>query len=265
MIARRLWPTLLLAAVATAVWVAPIAGTPARGELAQRGNIRVSLDGGLLPRRLPRIRPAPAGVWLRSTLDTADGSLVPRVTSMSLGLPGAASIDARGLPYCPPRELRSATTGQALDRCRRALVGSGSLAAMVGLPGQKPFRVRARVLAFNARGSHRERLVLMHASATNPPTSSVVRFSLRQGKGRFGKRLVADVGRALGPWPHLVSFQLTIRRRYRSRGHARSYLTAACPIPKRFTSGSFSLARVDFGFADGRRLGVAIARSCSAR
>jgi hypothetical protein len=77
--------------------------------------------------------------------------------------------------------------------------------------------------------------------------------------------LVADLPRALGPWPHLSHFEITLARRYAYRGRSHSYLSATCPIPRRFTAGFFSFARANFTLADGRRIGTAIPRSCRTR
>jgi hypothetical protein len=58
---------------------------------------------------------------------------------------------------------------------------------------------------------------------------------------------------------------MTLSRRYAYHGQLRSYLSASCPIPRRFTAGFFSFARVAYRLADGRRVSTAIARSCRAR
>lgn len=132
------------------------------------------------------------------------------------------------------------------------------------LPNQRPFSIEARLLAFNGRVDGR-RAVLVHGASTTPPTVAVIPFLLRGGSGRFGTSLSADLPRALGPWPRFAHFELTLGRRYRHGGRARSYISASCPIPRRFTAGFFSFARIGFRFADGRRLGTAIARGCRAR
>lgn len=123
----------------------------ARGERTQRGNLIVSLDGGILPLKLPRDRPAPVAVQLEGGLQTADGALLPRVSRIELGLPGEAEITTTGLPTCTLRQLRNRTSEEALSTCGRALIGHGALQADVVLPNQGPFRIQARLLAFNAR------------------------------------------------------------------------------------------------------------------
>jgi hypothetical protein len=236
----------------------------ASAERSQRGNLIVSLDGSLSPLALPRDRLAPVSVHLVGGLRTADRSPLPRVTRIELGLPAQGVVSTKGLPACPPRLLRDAKPPEALASCREALVGRGRLRASVALPNQDPFPVGAGVLAFNARIGG-DRAVLLHAFTADPPTVAVLPLRFRKGSGRFGLALVGDLPPALGPWPRLRRFDLTLFRRYSHRGRPRSYLSASCPIPDRLTAGFFSLARVTFTLADGRGIGTGIARSCRGR
>lgn len=235
------------------------------GERSQRGNLIVSLDGDLSPLKLPRQRPAPVSIHLEGGLATADGAPLPRVTRIELGLPGQGVLDTEGLPSCPARRLRNATPADAREACGPALVGDGRLRAVVPLPHQKPFAIEAELLAFNSQDRAGRRAVLMYAFAARPPTVVAVPFVLRRGDGRLGTTLAADLSSALGPWPHLTHFALTLSRRYSYRGESHSFLSASCPIPRRFTAGFFSFARASFTFADGKRIGTGIARGCRAR
>jgi hypothetical protein len=236
----------------------------ARGERSQKGNLIVSLDGDLAPLALPRDRAAPVSVHLEGGLQTADGTLLPRVTRIELGLPAQGILSTRGLPVCSQRRLRSTKPAEALAACHRALVGQGRLEAQVLLPNQEPFTIDTRLLAFNGRADGR-RAVILHAFAVNPPIVAVVPFVLRRRDGRFGLALVADLPSALGPWPRFASFEMTLSRRYTYRGRSRSYLSASCPIPPRFTAGFFSFAQAGLTLVGGRRLSTGIARSCRAR
>jgi hypothetical protein len=94
---------------------------------------------------------------------------------------------------------------------------------------------------------------------------AVLPFIVEPGSGRFGTALVADLPPALGPWPHLAHFEMTLSRRYSYRGRSRSYLSASCPIPPRFTAGFFSFAKASLTLAGGRQIGTAVARGCRAR
>lgn len=233
-------------------------------EQTQRGNLISALDGELRPLTLPRDHPAPVAVHLEARLRTSDGSLLPRVTRLELGLPGQGVLSTRGLPVCPQQRLRNTRSGEALVACRPALVGRGRLEAVVALPGQAPIAVHARLLAFNARIGGR-RAVLLHAGAGDPPTASVLPLLVGSGSGRFGTALVGRIAPALGPWPRLRRFEVTLFRRYTYRGSRRSYLSASCPIPSSLTAGFFSFARASYRLAGGGQIATDIARSCRAR
>jgi len=236
----------------------------AAGEQTQRGDLVSALKGELRPLALPRDHPAPVGVHLEARLRTDDGSLLPRVTRLELGLPSQGVLSTKGLPTCRPRQLRNTRSGEALMACGPALVGRGRLEALVTLPGQGPIAVHARLLAFNALVGGR-RAVLLHAGAANPPTAAVLPLLVSKGTGRFGRALIGRIGPALGPWPRLRQFTVTLFRRYDYAGSRCSYLSASCPTAPSLTAGFASVARVSYRFADGRQIATAIARSCRTR
>jgi hypothetical protein len=236
----------------------------AHGERAQRGNLIVTLDGKFTPLTLPRDQPAPVAVRLDAGLQTSDGSVLPRVTRVELGIPGQGVITTRGLPTCSPRRLRDATTEKALQTCRPALIGRGRMVAQVKIPHQAAFSVRARLLAFNGR-VRGQRAVVVHGVSARPPTSVVLPFLFRLRPGRFGTVLVAHLPRTLGPWPRFARFEMDLFRRYVYRGRQLSYISATCPIPRRFSAGFFSFAKATFTLVDGRQVSTGIARSCRAR
>lgn len=253
-----------LCTLAAAALLAGLATAPTAAEQTQSGTLISSLDGELRPLALPRDHLAPVAVHLEGRLRTADGSLLPRVTRLEIGLPGQGVLSTRGLPACPPWRLRNTRSGEALAACGSALVGRGGLEAVVALPGQAPIAVHARLLAFNARIGKR-RAVLLYAGAANPPTASVLPLLVRRESGRFGMALAGRIAPALGPWPRFERFQITLFRRYAYRGVRRSYLSASCPIPQGLTAGFFSFARASYGLAGGGRIATATARSCRAR
>lgn len=235
----------------------------AQGERTQYGTLIVSLGGQLSPLTLPRERSAPVAVNLDGSLQTADGSPLPRVVRVELELPQQGTLSTHGLPTCARRKLIAASSADALVVCRAALVGHGRADMTVQVPTQEPFEVHARLFAFNARISKMQAL-LLHVYTPKPPFSVVLPFLLHRRSGRFGMALTADLP-ALGEWARVARFQMTLSRRYIYRGRRRSYLSASCPIPKRFTAGFFSFARIAYKLADGRQVSTAIARSCRAR
>ncbi len=236
----------------------------ASGERHQRGNLIASLDGSLSPRALPRERKAPVALRLAGALQTGDGSALPRVTRLEFALPSQGTLDTRGLPVCSPRRLRYATTEQAMEACGSALVGRGRLDAQIVLPGQSPFALHARLLAFNA-GIDGRPAVVVHGYASDPATIAVLRFHIGRSEGGLGTRLIGRLPQALGPWPRVARFEMRLSRRFTYQGKPRSYLRASCPLPPALTAGFFPLARVGFLLAGGGRIAATIIRGCRAR
>ncbi|HET8567334.1 MAG TPA: hypothetical protein VFL77_12780 [Solirubrobacterales bacterium] len=183
---------------------------------------------------------------------------------LEVGLPTKGSVSTRGLSVCTVRRLRNATSKGALNTCGAARVGHGVATTAVALPGQPAFTARARLLVFNGPRRMGHRSLLLHAYSERPPTSVVVPFRLARRRGEFGLTMAADLPAALGPWLRLAGFRLTLGRRYSFRGRRQSFLSATCPIPRRFTAGFFSLAKVTYTLVGGRQIGTAITRSCRA-
>jgi hypothetical protein len=249
----------LLAVLATLAFVAM-----ASGERIQRGNLILSLDGGFSPLTLPREHKAPVSVHIAVGLQTADRSILPKVTRVELGIPGQGAISTRGLPLCTVRRLRNTSTAKALELCRRALVGRGRMIAQVKIPQQAPFKVPVPLLAFNGRVDGR-RAVIVHGLSVRPPTVAVLPFLIEPRQGNFATALVAHLPRNLGPWPRFAQFEIDLSRRYVYQGHRLSYIGASCPLPKILNAGTFSFAKATFTLAGGRQISTSIPRSCRAR
>jgi hypothetical protein len=250
-------------ALAAAALLICLVAAVASAERAQRGDLIVTLDGGLSPLELPRGRPAPVTVRLSGGLQTTDGAELPQVTQIELGLPGRGVISTLGLPVCPQRKLRNASPAGALAACGSAYIGEGELEAQVTVPNQAPFHIDASLLAFNGR-VRGHRAVLLHAFTSQPPTVIVLPFLLHLEPGPYGTNLIAYLPPALGPWPHLEHFRISLFRRYSYRGRMRSYLSSSCPIPRNLTAGFFSFAHATYTLGDGRRIGTGITRGCRA-
>ncbi len=234
-------------------------------ERSQHGNVIVSLNGGIAPRKLPRERLAPVAVHLAGEIGTNDGSTLPRMKRITIDVAGREILSTRGLPVCPQARLRNSTGRQAMERCGGALVGHGRFDASVFLPGQAPFPLHAQLLAFNGRAEAGGAAVLVHAYVRNPPVSVVVPFVVQRGTGPFPIRLVGMVPAAVGPWPRVGHFEMTFARRFRYRGASHSYLNASCPVPPRFTAGFLAFARATYGFSDGSEVSAETVRSCRVR
>jgi hypothetical protein len=235
---------------------------PADAERSGGDGVVVSLDGSVSPKRLPRLRPVPVSLTLAGTISSVEASQVPPLASIELAFGARGGLSTAGLPGCPPARLRNANQQQALAQCGPALVGRGTLLTEVLLDPKRPVLSHAGVLAFNGEAAGRPAVWIQIYSAS-PPVSVVIPFYVRRLRaGAYGILLRARISSALGRWLRLRSFRVTLGRSYRAHGVRRSYLSARCPLPPRFSIGIFPLARATYRFAPGPTLTTTILRGC---
>ena len=231
----------------------------------QRGGIKVSFDGKLAPKRLPRSGSAPVRVSVSAKIAATDeGKNPPSLRTISIAINRYGHFDTAGLPLCTERDIQPATTQNALAACKSALVGVGTFSASVGLSRQSPFPAVGKMYAFNARIDGKP-AILAHVYGTKPvPTSFTFPFLLQQSKGTFGTILTAKLP-STGKEGFITGLSMNLGRNYSFKGKRRSYLSASCPAPRGFGSAPFPLARAGFKFKGGRSLGSTLVRSCEVR
>lgn len=238
----------------------------ASAEVVQHGTLRVSVEGRLTPRKLPRSGTAPVAVEVGGKVSTTNGTELPQLQKLQIEINRHGRIDGTGLPTCDAEAIRTASNGRALAVCGPALVGEGTFAGMISLPGSTPFPFEGELLLFNAR-EHGRPALLGHIYSPHPfATSFVIAFQVRsEHRGEYGTMLSANLKKALGAKKNLTGIEMSLSRRYTYRGQAHSYVSAGCPAPKGFPSVNYPLARTRFGFAGGATLTTVLNRTCGAR
>lgn len=232
----------------------------------QRGGIKVSFDGKLAPKKLPREGSAPVRVSVAAKIAASDeGKDPPSLQRISIAINRYGHFDTAGLPVCTERDIQPATTQNALRACKSSMVGVGTFSASVGLSRQSPFPAEGKMFAFNGRVGGKP-AILAHVYGTKPvATSFTFPFVLQQSKGTFGTTLVAKLP-STGKEGFITGLSMNLGRNYSFKGKRHSYLSASCPAPKGFAGvPSFPLAHADFEFKGGRRLGSTLVRSCGVR
>lgn len=241
--------------------------TLAQAEVSQSGNLRISVNGKLSPKALPRHGAAPVSVSVSGAISTTDGTAPPQLRTMQIDVNRHGRFDTVGLPVCRYNDIQPASDARALAACRSALVGEGHFAGTIALPGSaEPFPMAGRLLLFNGR-QHGRPVLLGHIYSPKPFASSFVMvFEIRnQARGEYGTTMTANLAKALGPKRNLTSIEMTLSRRYRYRGASHSYISAGCPAPKGFPGLTFPLARTSFSFAGGKKLTEVLSKSCRAK
>lgn len=226
---------------------------PRKGSAAdvqQKGSLRVSVEGALSPRRLPRTGQAPISVSVGWSISTTDESRPPELKRLAIEINRNGHIDTAGLPLCPLAKIQPASSSRALANCRSALVGQGRFSALVSLGEQEGYEAHGRLLVFNGK-SHGKPVLFGQIYSPHPFASSfVIPFAVRPERhGTYGTMLAATLPATLRSWGNLTAIQITLSRRYGYRGVRHSYLSGSCPAPTGFAGAVFSLARTTFAFA----------------
>lgn len=253
-------------ALITIVWGATLLlAAVAHGESERVGNLIVTFDGRFAPHALPRDREVPVTVDISGKLRTADGERPPPLRSMSFAVDRHGKLSAHGLPTCEPGLLESTSSDEALSRCRRALVGTGGFGANVDFPDLE-FPVKGRLLAFNTRARGRPAIAL-HIHGANPikATFVLILHIHHPPKGTFGTVLSTRIPRLAADLGYVTDFSLSLGRRYRHRGEARSFISARCAAPAGFPGALFKFVRGSFSFANGKTVTTTLARDCVVR
>lgn len=253
----------------TAICATLLAGAalapPGLGESVLKEGVKISVRGKLRPTVLPRRGRVPIGVSLGGRISSIDASEPPKLTKLTIELNRSGHLDTRGLPRCRLRSIRPSTNREALEACRPSLVGEGSFSANVRFPEQSPFPSNGKVLAFNGV-THGRQAIFAHIYGTEPvPTSYVLSFEVRHGKGIFGTVLAASFPEVTGEWGYVTGLTMSLHRRFSFRGRTRGYLSAGCPAPAGFTKALFPLARTSFEFEGGLAIPTTLNRTCTVR
>lgn len=254
---RRAFALLICAALLAASVAA------AMGETIQQHGIRVSFDGEITPRKLPRSGTAPVAVAVGTRISGSPGKPLPRLTKIEIAINRHGHLDPTGLPICEVSDIQPATNAKALEACRGALVGEGHFSASVALNRQAAFPSDGKLLAFN--GTYRgEPAILAHVYGTEPvPTSFTLPFVVGRAKGTFGSTLTATI--PPGEDNLITAIDLELHRTFTYKGKRRSYASAGCPAPKGLSVAPFPFARASYAFAGGKKLSSTLTRSCRAR
>jgi hypothetical protein len=232
------------------------------GERSQVGNLIVSLNASVSPHSVPRTRYVPATLRLQTRFRTTDGSLMPRLKGLTIDLSSRGKLFNKGLPSCSVRELEPSSPQRAIGLCGNSLVGRGRLHAIVALPEQLPFLLRARLLAFNGKSGRGQKTVLVLAYGSTPQISFVLPFVIRRSSFELGTSLTTQLPKDAGTFAHIGGFSIVIKRLFTYRAKRRSFISADCPVPRGFTAGITPFARATYHFAGTQTVTTVIARGC---
>ncbi|MBW8018037.1 MAG: hypothetical protein FVQ82_17855 [Planctomycetes bacterium] len=251
---RLIWTLALSAAFAVAVAAVAVAAKP---TVIRAGNLVLKINGGFSPKALSKKKLTPIKVRVNGSIATVDGSHPPVTKTVIAEFDKNTAVHAKGLPVCKRGQLEARDTKAAKAACKKAIVGKGKVKVEVEFPEQKPFTAEGPLVLFNGGVKGKTTLLLIHAYVAVPaPTALVTPVKItRVKKGRFGIHTESPIPTVAGGSGSLISFSLTVNRKFMYKGKKQSYTLAKCPDGRIFARGNFS-------FKDGSRLIGTVIRPC---
>jgi hypothetical protein len=256
---KRLIMTLALG-TALAVVVAGLATAAGSNKpfIVQKGNLKITGNGGFSPTKLPKTKLAPIGLTVSGKIETTDGTHPPALREFIVETDKNGAINAKGLATCTIGKLVARETKAAEAACPKAIVGEGKTDVEIAFPEQSPITVHSKLVAFNGGVKGGVTTILIHAFLKNPVSAAVV-TTVKVSKihnGRFGTKSVASIPVIAGGNGSPVFFELNVKKSFTYKGKSQSYLLAKCP------DGHLD-ARGTAIFSGGAELTGEVKRSCT--
>ncbi|HEX3734216.1 MAG TPA: hypothetical protein VHU86_03585 [Solirubrobacterales bacterium] len=234
----------------------------ASAESTQHGDLIISFDGGIAPKRLPRTTVAPVSVRVAGGVKTTAGLRLPQLRTIAVSINRAGRLDDQGLPTCKVGSIQPATEAVAKKRCADSIVGSGHVTLVVRLPSQDDYISRNNLLAFNGPRVHGKKLILAQIYSKNPPGAIILTFTVKKHQGIYGNVIETTLPSYAENWAYLTQFEMTLGRTWTSHGKEHSYVSASCAAPAGFTKALFPFAKASYKFGTGEVLTTKVVRSC---
>lgn len=229
----------------------------ASAQTVRVGNLVITINGGISPRKLPKNTPAPIKLQVNGTLATADGTHPPALKTLDLQFDKHGEINTKGLATCTPGKLRSTLTSQAKAACGDALVGQGKVSAEIAFPEQAPFDASGPLLIFNGAPKGGKQVLIFHVYAHVPaPTTFVTTALISKTAGKYGTEAEIEIPSIVSGQGSLTSFEGSLQKSWTYKGKKQSLLLASCPTGTLYAHG-------DFSFADGTTASGDVVRPCT--
>jgi hypothetical protein len=230
---RLMWTLALGTALAVAVAGVAVAVKPVT---LRAGNLILKVNGGTLPKKLPRKKMAPVGVWVEGKLSTANGAHAPAIRETVIDFDKNGTVNAKGLPVCKRGQLEATDTKTAERACGTKIVGKGKGKVDLQFPDQGRVIVNAPILLFNGGVKGGTTTLYIHTYIEEPVVLALVTtVKIKKiHKGRYGIRTIATIPQAAGGAGSVFSFRFKVKRIFKYRGKKVSYITARCPDGKFF-------------------------------
>lgn len=223
------------------------------------GPLVLHADGGFEPRQLPRHAYAPIDFQGYVDISARGGGAPPLLQQAVLDFDRDGRLGVRGLPTCPVERIENATPEEARSACRSAIVGTGSVAVEIALPGQAPIPASSPLTLFNGEPQNGSPTAIIHARTTTPGTQTfAIVVPIERRHGPYAYRATIDIPPIAAGFGVLTHIDAKIGRRYSFGGRRRSYTAARC-------SDGILRTRGRFTFAEGTVIDGTVEKPCSVR
>lgn len=233
---RRLRRAALLSLIAATA----LAGT-ATGALVEVEDIVLRADGGFKPQTLPRREFAPIDFHGRLDIAAKSGGRPSPLRQALIDFDRDGRLSVAGLPACAPESVAAMGSEEARATCARAQVGTGSIEALITLPGGT-VRASSPLTIFNGPRLGGLPTAVLHArlEAAGMAETYAILVPIEKRRGDFRYRARLDIPPIAGGAGAITHVDVKIGRRYRAGGKQRSYASARCSDNILQTHGRFS-------------------------
>jgi len=229
----------------------------AAADTVRIGNLTITIDGQITPKKLSKTTPTPISLDLSGDLKTSDGSHPPVLKTLDLEFDRHGQLNTKGLATCTPAKLQSTLTAQAKAACKDALVGEGKVSAEIAFPEQAPFDASGPLLIFNGAPKGNKQVLIFHVYAHVPaPTTFVTTALISKQGGKYGTRAQVTIPTIVSGQGSLTSFEAHLQKSWVAKGKKQSLLLATCPTGSLYAHGTFA-------FSDGTKASGDVIRPCT--
>jgi len=244
--------------IAVAVAALGAASASGDGALVEVNGLVLRADGGFQPQTLPRRHFAPIDFEGHADIAAKGGGRPPALQQALIDFDRDGRLSVGGLPACAPEAIAAASTEEARQTCRGAIVGTGRVGVLVALPGGT-VEASSPLTIFNGPRLEGNPTAILHARFTVPATQTyAIVVPIERLSGGFRYRARLDLPPLAGGLGALTHIDVKIGRRYRADGKPRSYVSARCSDNILQTHGRFR-------FEDGTVISGQVEKFCRSK